>query len=74
MGGTGAFIVTVTHADEFASAIRRKLLLEIADRQPAAVPRLIRTQFQLSPQRTPRLDCEIGEQLWKEWMRRQDWE
>ena len=39
IGGPGSFSVTVYHPDEFAAAIRRKLLLEIADLRPGAMAR-----------------------------------
>ncbi len=47
-------------ADEFAGAIRRKLILEIA----SARPQVIRTQLQTA---APRIDCLIGEKLWQRW-------
>ncbi|HXK54605.1 MAG TPA: DUF1194 domain-containing protein [Hyphomicrobiales bacterium] len=61
IGGPGAFIVPVRSVEEFAIAVRRKLVLEIAG-LPA---RLIRAQF---GERPPRADCLIGEKLWREWM------
>ncbi|WP_018698896.1 DUF1194 domain-containing protein [Amorphus coralli] len=60
IGGFGAFVVVVTDPGEFAEAIRRKLILEIAGAQPSVVP----TQL-LS--REPRIDCLIGEKLWQRW-------
>ncbi|MGD9866527.1 MAG: DUF1194 domain-containing protein [Hyphomicrobiales bacterium] len=61
IGGLGAFLVTVRDESEFADAIRRKLVQELAS--PAFGPRLIRTQFQ--PPRA-KSDCMIGEKLWNE--------
>lgn len=68
IGGFGAFIVTVQEPGEFAAAIRRKLILEIAGRQPP--PRLIPAQW-TDPQTgriTGEIDCQIGEKLWDAWM------
>jgi hypothetical protein len=62
IGGTGAFIVTVSDPQHFAVAIRRKLVLEIADRAPRPVP----VQWQ-RPE--PRIDCMIGERQWRRWRR-----
>lgn len=68
IGGFGAFIVTVQDISEFAGAIRRKLILEIAGRAPPA--RLIPAQW-TDPQTgrvTGETDCQIGEKLWDAWM------
>ena len=59
IGGTGAFLLVVHSADQFAEAIRRKLVLEIADRAPSL----------LVPAAAPsRIDCLIGEKLRQQWM------
>jgi len=68
IGGFGAFIVTVQDVGEFAGAIRRKLILEIAGRQPPA--RVVPAQW-TDPQTgrpTEPVDCQIGEKLWDTWM------
>lgn len=54
IGGPGAFIVTVDNMSQFAAAIRRKLVLEIAGIMPEA---------RLTPVSLvdPRIDCMIGE-------------
>ena len=62
IGGTGAFIVTVTDKTRFAAAIRRKLLLEIAANPQPVVPLPVQAQ----PAR-PLFDCMVGERLWNEW-------
>lgn len=62
IGGTGAFIVTVTDPRHFAVAIRRKLVLEIAEHPAPVVP----VQWQ-RPE--PRIDCLIGERQWRRWRR-----
>ena len=58
IGGFGAFIVPVRALNEFASAVRRKLVLEIA----GLTPRPILAQF---TERAARMDCLIGEKLWR---------
>lgn len=67
IGGPGAFSIPVRSEAEFAPAIRRKLLLEIAAAPPA---RLMRTQMTPAPEARPesRIDCTIGEQLWRRYM------
>jgi Protein of unknown function (DUF1194) len=61
IGGPAAFAISIKSDAEFAPVIRRKLLLEIAGIEPPA--RLIRTQAN-----APRIDCLIGEQLWRRYM------
>lgn len=60
IGGPGAFTMPVSDSEEFTTAIRRKLINEIAGRLPA--PRLIwQARFKARP-RT--YDCLAGEKLW----------
>jgi Protein of unknown function (DUF1194) len=67
IGGPAAFAISIKTEAEFAPAIRRKLLLEIAGIEPQ--PRLVRVQAtQPAPDATPRIDCTIGEQLWRRYM------
>lgn len=63
IGGTGAFLVPVTDIQKLATAIRRKLVLEIASR-PVRIVKVVETQ-----QARPRIDCMIGEKLREQWMR-----
>ncbi len=75
IGGFGAFIVTVQDPGKFADAIRRKLILEIAGRQPGEwqpegrPARVIPAQW-TDGGGTPitEVDCQIGEKLCDEWM------
>ena len=62
IGGPGAFLVVANSFEDFAFAIRRKLILEIAG---APAPRLIRAS---SPTGYvyPR-GCDIGERMWNYW-------
>jgi len=64
IGGFGSFVIPVRARSEFAPAIRRKLILEIADLSPEEEggPRLIRTQMSVPDERS---DCMIGEKLWR---------
>jgi hypothetical protein len=61
IGGFGAFIVPVTERREFISAIRRKLVLEIAGTMPSIVPAQASRPDDL-------IDCSIGERMWDNWM------
>jgi hypothetical protein len=71
--GADAFSITVRTPEELQPAIRRKLLLEIAAGEPP-VPAtgVIRVQVQASPspaeRPAPRIDCTIGEQLWRRYI------
>jgi hypothetical protein len=62
IGGPGAFLVTVESIDRIAEAIRRKLVLEIAGRQPEIMPAAT------LPERERRVDCLVGEKLRRRWM------
>ncbi|MCI5076202.1 DUF1194 domain-containing protein [Oricola sp.] len=61
IGGPGAFMVPVNDWDQFAEAVRRKLVMEIgrmADWEPRVVP----AQFLLEEP----YDCLIGEKIWQQ--------
>jgi hypothetical protein len=63
IGGPGAFLVVAENFQDFARAVRRKLILEIAGyTPPRAVERIFKAQ-QIMP--TPRVPppCDIGEQI-----------
>ena len=64
IGGPGAFLVPVTDIMEFGSAIRRKLILEIAGGRRDALP----VAFRPTQAERPRVDCLIGERLWRSWI------
>ena len=61
IGGPGAFFVSVQAPEQLAEAIRRKLVLEIAGREPEIVPAQ-------SAQMAPRIDCLIGEKTRPEFL------
>lgn len=56
IGGPGAFVIPVTGWEDFAEAVTRKLVLEIAG---APVERVIPVQAAAA------YDCEIGEKMWR---------
>ena len=57
IGGPGAFVIPVLHWDQFALAVRRKLVLEIA----GIAPRIQPAQFR----HLPPYNCLIGEEIWQ---------
>lgn len=65
IGGFGAFLISVHDKKEFAQAIRRKLVLEIAGAQP----RVIKAQAKPGEGllNKSKADCLIGEKLWQRW-------
>jgi hypothetical protein len=63
IGGPAAFSIAVRSEGEFVPGIRRKLLLEIAHAPPAWLQ-----HAQMTPAPAPRIDCLIGEQLWRRYM------
>lgn len=64
IGGPGAFVVVVRSASQFDEAIRRKLVLEIAENDANGAPRLIPAA---APADAKRSDCLIGEKLREQW-------
>jgi len=58
-GGPGSFVLPVTRWEDFATAVRRKLVLELAGRAPVVTP------AQFAPR--PEYDCQIGERLWEQY-------
>ncbi|QKV17340.1 DUF1194 domain-containing protein [Oricola thermophila] len=61
IGGPGAFMVPVNDWDQFAEAVRRKLVLEIGDAAPVRRPAPVKAQFVLEDT----FDCLIGEKIWQ---------
>ncbi len=60
IGGPGAFIIAAADFNSFADAVRRKLVLEIAELAPRPRPRLWRVAERAIP------PCDIGERLWQQ--------
>jgi hypothetical protein len=63
IGGPGAFVIPVLDWDEFAVAVRNKLVLEIAGLTPT--PRIIPAQY-FGATEDGGYDCTIGERIWRE--------
>jgi Protein of unknown function (DUF1194) len=71
IGGPGAFVLSIKNKSEFATAIRQKLLLEIAGLATMRSPVLHQAQFQ-SP--TEKYDCLVGEKRLRQYLNeREDW-
>ena len=68
--GPGSFMLAIKKKEEFATAIRQKLLLEIAGREPDQPARIRPIQFTAPP--ADKYDCLIGEKMWQEY-RNEDW-
>ncbi|GAB4356518.1 MAG: DUF1194 domain-containing protein [Oricola sp.] len=62
IGGPGAFMVPVNDWNQFAEAVRRKLVLEIGDARPPAQPEVMKADFVLEEP----YDCLIGEKIWQQ--------
>ncbi len=60
IGGPGAFVVPVRERAEFITAIKTKMVLEVAGVVPKRAPRIIPV---VQP---PRISCTIGEKIWME--------
>ena len=74
IGGPGAFMIPVNGWQQFPEAIRRKLVLELAD---SASPRRSAQNARYLPdlpvtlvQDRPSADCQVGEKMWRDrrWM------
>jgi hypothetical protein len=66
IGGPGAFLVSVNHPSGLVDAIRRKMILEIADSGGDLAATLVAGE----PAVDPGYDCLIGERLRRQWMDR----
>lgn len=67
IGGPGAFVIPVRAWSDFATAVRRKLVLEIAGAPPPE-PRILPAQA-VAP-----YDCLIGEKIWQRNRGEWDWQ
>lgn len=71
IGGPGAFVVPVNGWEQFPEAVRRKLVLELAD---AGSPQRAAAEAERPPlvlaQDRPKYDCLVGEKMWRDrsWM------
>ncbi|HAT35963.1 MAG TPA: hypothetical protein DCS82_09620 [Rhodospirillaceae bacterium] len=81
IGGAGAFVVVASGFDDFARAIKRKMILEIAGRRPVAAAMLPRLRANQTVHRVQakepirRIDphCLIGEERWRTRDWAEDW-
>ena len=58
-GGPGSFVVAIKDREKFKEAIRTKLLLEVAGKQPE------RSVVRVAD-KEPRVSCLIGEKIWQD--------
>jgi hypothetical protein len=68
IGGTGSFSIAVRKKEEFALAVKRKILLEVSSLKPRIVPAQATTTER--PQVRLRTDCLIGEKRWQQYFGR----
>ncbi|MEW9805145.1 DUF1194 domain-containing protein [Mesorhizobium sp. ZMM04-5] len=72
IGGPGAFMIPVNDWSLFPEAVRRKLVLELADeRSPAFRAELANDRLPVvKVQAAPSADCLVGEKMWRDrsWM------
>lgn len=71
IGGPGAFMIPVNDWDQFAEAVRRKLVLELVDAKPDdGLDRYNIPPVILASAEGAQIDCEIGEKMWgnRSWM------
>jgi hypothetical protein len=59
VGGPGSFVIAIKNRDKFKEAIRTKLVLEVAGRQPQ--PHIVPAAAS-----DPRVSCMIGEKIWQD--------
>jgi len=59
IGGPGSFVVSIKDRDKFKEAIRTKLLLEVAGKEPER--RIVPVAH-----KEPRMSCLIGEKIWQD--------
>ena len=59
IGGPGAFVVPIKEREKFKDAVRTKLVLEVAGREPAE-------RILPAAAAAPRISCTIGERMWQQ--------
>ena len=64
IGGPASFVIPVDDVNRFGVAIRQKMILEIAGNTPAEPPAVVPVQMR---PKAARVDCLIGEKLWRRW-------
>jgi hypothetical protein len=66
IGGPNSFMVTIREREQFATAIRSKLLMEVASIAPGPFDGAKVQMAQANPQRQPRVSCAVGERQWRD--------
>jgi hypothetical protein len=65
IGGVGAFSIPIRAREQFIEATRTKLILEIAQGPRIRID-APRSEIILAQRREPRVNCMVGESLWRE--------
>lgn len=65
IGGTGAFMIVANNFEDFGQAVRRKLILEIANLVPARTPQQLLHHAQNRQAERISPPCDIGEMMWR---------
>lgn len=71
IGGPAAFVIPVNDWSQFPEAVRRKLVLELAQAPPER-EKLPVVLAQAEPQAEGKSDCLMGEKIWRDRFRRWD--
>jgi len=66
IGGPGSFVIPVTEWKQFPSAVRQKLILELAERQHSGL--VLKASF--TGKTADGYDCLIGEKMWNQFIQR----
>lgn len=66
IGGTGAFLVVAADFNDFARAVRRKLVLEIAGLHPTPRQHFGPSKVQADRQAQISPPCNVGETMWRD--------
>jgi hypothetical protein len=67
IGGQGSFLLTIREREQFANAIRTKLIMEIAAPDSRTDPPL-QARIQHAQNKGPRVSCSVGERQWRDRM------
>ena len=70
IGGPGSFMIPVNDWSQFPEAVRRKLVLELADNMAPYRSHAAGLPVVLASNRVGAADCEVGEKMWRDrsWM------
>jgi hypothetical protein len=65
IGGPGAFVIPIRRPEQFAEAVRTKLVLEISGLTPEQ-PKIMLAQSGAAPTKPVAFNCTAGERQWRE--------